>query len=141
MNRSHASERFGVYDGYELGFKVAEEGYRMLTAWGLSGWDLGDYPLTQIGIRGPYLSPDGRHVTTVLEYCEGDITETDFDNYQQAITYIDGIALWFWKTYPNRGPGNIPEDATLDTIPAEYRGKFSWDRLDAERADRIRKEA
>jgi hypothetical protein len=111
-------------DGYDRAGIVRKVGFEPISAWGRDGWDLGDWPYVMVFGR---LTARGFEVVV---NCEGDAFTERFDTLEDRNAYIDGIALDYWRMLEN-GP-DVSKVGSVEEMPAEYRGPFSWKRLDRE---------
>jgi hypothetical protein len=103
------------------------EKWHLALAWGLDGWDLGEYPYHVFAY-----ACEGR---MVAEYCEGDVTVWSFAEPEGGIALLDSFAEQKWRT---RSSARLEDELKAfpeGKLPAKYRGPFSWDRLaDARRS-------
>jgi hypothetical protein len=103
-------------DGYEWVERMtSEHGWRMPSAWGADGWDLGSWPLTACAYT---ITDKGCGVAT---YCEGDVELQWFETKAEAIAAVDAWAAWHWQHGPN------PLD-DFDPADPRYRGPFTMGR-------------
>src|SRR4051794_17265956 len=89
-------------DGYDWMEAMEVSGAAALSGWGLDGWDCGSWPLVVICIR-----KNENHTYTTLEYCEGDVVETDHDTRDKAVAAIDAFAEFNWRIGQADGPDDL----------------------------------
>lgn len=124
---------YGDYgDGYDW---ISETGPRLgfhaLSAWGLDGWDLGQWPYVSLSI--------GRRegVVTVLEYVEGDLTFRDFASESDAFGFLDACLFFWTEPAVEALRAAVPVvPASVEGLPDRFRGPFSWHRLNASKGER-----
>ena len=110
-------------DGMEWAAGVDEHTpLRAVPSWGRDGWDLGRWPLVVVALG----EVDGSHVLAV--YVEGDVYVSTFEAEPDLVAAVDREA-WSWWESEGNGP-DVSGYETLDDLPAELRGPFSWERLD-----------
>jgi len=145
LNQHKATEYGRNYsescDGYEDMEAEGKRGWRAVSSWGRDGWDLGAWPYVVIYTRtasGRFEPHDaaGRH--ELMQIVEGDRTVYRFITEDDLSAAIDYLFLWYaadhdWAplTYDQRDALNV---GAL-TFDAKWRGPFSWERADAERAE------
>lgn len=112
-------------DGYDRAAFVARFRWRPVASWGRDGWDLGDWPLVMVFFR------ERRGAFDLCVNCEGDAELRSFPTAAERAAHVDGVALFYWRALGN-GP-DVGGISSVSTMPAEYRGPFSWRRLELER--------
>lgn len=89
----------------ETGFDPSGDGYdylehagawRVRSAWGSDGWDLGDWPYVMIFTR------DETDRYGIQVRCEGDLTTKWYDVRAERDAEIDAQAHYWWKRDPER---------------------------------------
>ncbi len=122
----------GGGDGYDWMAKLDGTGWFPIAGWGLDGWDLGDWPLVVYGH-----AHDGDD-WLLVEYVEGDVTVWKFATKDDLYAATDTVARRVWERDPEHyGEAMVAaiRDRTAGAhLPAEFRGRFSWGRLDKEEA-------
>lgn len=117
-------------DGYEFAAQLeTTPGWRAIGAWGRDGWDLGDWPLVVIG-WGNLITHDGP-IYSVVTYVEGDITIERYTEEKARLERTDELAEFYWRI-GETGPQEILTAYPESELPPEYRGPFSWARLEGE---------
>lgn len=115
-------------DGYDF-IAASEEGHMWYShsAWGLDGWDLGDWPYVIIQTAQEGTGEDASFL--VRSRCEGDIDVWRFRTQEEAHAKVDHLAWWYWLRSPDR---YSDENMTREVMGADinrFRGPFSWTRL------------
>lgn len=125
--RAHLVKRYYIGhmgDGYDQMQELADDYWHARAAWGLRGWNLGQWPYVAFYFRKS--DPTRFRVVT-----EGDVDEyagfTDEADRDSAVDY-----LFAWWAKNDDQPWAREWD--LDNLPPEACGPFSWERLDAEAA-------
>lgn len=119
----------GWGDGYDFMEDATESGWTPLSAWGLDGWDLGDWPYLTMSIR---TKPKPAYLTR----CEGDLDLREFDTRDELVAAIDRWFGWFWNFHRERRPEGFEVDDTMLPVNPDHRGPFSWKRLEDTKAAR-----
>lgn len=130
--RSHKVDAYGRdysrsddgYDDMDVNFK--DGGWHAVSSWGLSGWDLGQWPYVVISVRDADFD--------LLSTCEGDRDVYHFDTPEDRDAAIDYLFLWYAASKDYSDFPAIDRDALNAgnvTVDERYRGPFSWSRLDA----------
>jgi len=122
----------GAYldDGFAFCAAAEKAGLKPIAGWGQDGWDLLDWPyyVLAAGKLPAGAVPEGPTEKFVyLTYCEGDLTLAEFDTKAELYAGIDELAVWFWRSRPDRGPKQITEfakDLPVDQLPAWMRGPY-----------------
>lgn len=111
-------------DGFDYMEFAQGEGWTPIAGWGLSGYDLGDWPLVMVLTkRDAAQNRWGMRIRT-----EGDLDTRWYASRAELVAGIDEWAAWWW-----RFQGDAPVADGLGEagpIPDEFRGPFSWERLD-----------
>ena len=106
--------------GYEWMEKIEEEGWVACGAWGVDGWDLGQWPYVMVAVTktadkaGPLFG--------MATYCEGDVKTTFYRTQAAHWAAITAEAFNTWKSRSD-GPPNMPE--TADQLAPEYCQPYS----------------
>lgn len=132
-------------DGWDDLERGVRDGWAAIPAWGLSGWDLGEWPYVVISTRRRGTAWELRQVV------EGDATTWRFASEEDRDAAVDYLFLWYgiaqeysewiadgiagWDDDTRSYPARDALDAGELTVPDKYRGPFSWARLDAEKVD------
>lgn len=69
----------------------------------------------------------------VLTYVEGDLYVHAYAQHEDRIAALDETAAWYWR-HQEHGPKDLPWTGPL---AAEFCGPFSWDRVEAAKAEQI----
>lgn len=81
-------------DGYDDMDLATKRGWRVLSAWGRDGWDLGEWPYVTFAIKDATEdTAKGRYL--LLTTCEGDHTYYGFDSNGDRDAAIDYLFLWY----------------------------------------------
>lgn len=119
---------WGVYDeGYDFIDPAGTRGYTVIPNWGRDGWDLGDWPYVMY-----FINPI---TNTVMEYVEGDLTFWQYATRAQALERIDQLFLAWSEPVKERLEKLDRMPTTTREVPDEYRGPFSWARLEREKEE------
>lgn len=115
-------------DGYDSMEALVNKGFHIYSSWGKDGWDAGDWPYVQIGLRAPGLARHNGEMcsTSVYEtvyYVEGDISIKEFPSREEAIAHLDTLVHWHWNNN-SRGPRE------LDPSNPDHCEPFTRARLD-----------
>lgn len=103
----------GGDDGYDWIDYVERRKWRVVSAWGADGWDLGSWPLVSFAWRS---RADG--LWDVVEHVEGDLTYLEGATLAERNAWLDMKAVWFWQSGQSLGPVNAHVDA--DGNPTEH---------------------
>lgn len=103
------------------------DGWRFVPAWGLHGWDLGDWPYV---IACVYSDP-AEPLYGMATYTEGDIEVRAFDTAHDRNAALDEIAAWHWRHGMPVGPDDLPPEG--EPLLPHHRRPFSWGRWERER--------
>lgn len=115
-------------DGYDRMDYAQRVGWRPVSSWGVSGWDMGSWPYVCVYYRNVRDAgqPDRYQVAVDVE---GDVDVHTFDTLAEAHGHLDGVALFYW-----RGESWAEGIADVSQMPERLRGPFSWERLDRAKA-------
>jgi len=95
-------------DGYDW-MEQLPRGWVPVASWGRDGWDLASWPYA---IVVEYRNAE-QGVYAVGTYVEGDVTVQRFETATEQYEAIDGIAEFYWRANPSRGPQDLPEGEGL----------------------------
>jgi hypothetical protein len=109
-------------EGYDRMNVARANGWEPISSWGLDGWDLGSWPLVVVYHRGD---------TELAIDVEGDIAIETFSTRAERDRRTDETAFFYWK---NHEEDWVQDVSSHQEMPAKLRGKFSWKRLEDERA-------
>lgn len=101
-------------------------GWRVVYAWGLGAWDLGDVPLVIV----IHLDDPENGVYAVALYVERDIDLWAFTEQVERDAVTDQIAVENWRR-TGEGPPDLPPEG--EPLLAHHKGAFSWDRFEAQK--------
>lgn len=135
--RTHGRDYSQSDDGYEDMALNESRGWKTLSGWGRSGWDLGEWPYVVLSIR-----PADDGAWHLLSVCEGDHAYYQFATEADLHAAIDYLFLWYAAGKdPARYEHSIgwEQREALDRgeveVDIRFRGPFSWERCDAEREE------
>lgn len=119
-------------DGYEDMEAEEGRGWTAISGWARDGYDLGDWPYVTI-----YTRPEWDGKFPLLQIVEGDRTLWSFDTEADREAAIDYLFLWYaagdrWAQEQGAWIDREALDAGTLDVPPEFRGPFSWARLEAE---------
>ncbi len=103
-----------IDDGYDFIGVGETEGWHAVSAWGLDGWDLLDWPYYVVLFRSD---------TERAIYCEGDIDLETFASREAREEATNELALWYWTS---QGESWVNERTAED-----LRGPYSSKRVSA----------
>lgn len=129
---------FDEDDGYEFVDKLDRApSWRSLSAYGLDGWDAGDWPLVVIGQTTTRLVKGWG----LVERVEGDVTQWWFASEADLEEATDRLVAAYWRFNPERFGETITaviaETVEGDLLPDRFRGRFSWGRQEAYKAELV----
>jgi hypothetical protein len=116
-------------DGYDRMEMARPHKWQAIPSWGRDGWDLGDWPLVVVYHRD---RGDGFDLATNVE---GDVSTYTFPTRELRDEATDGIAFFYRKWHNESW---VEGYTTVEDLPAQLRGAFSWARLDREKAHETR---
>ncbi len=117
-------------DGYGDMEVASSEGWHAISGWGQDGWDLGDWPYVVISTRDHSTSFQMRQTV------EGDTDVYYFDSTEERNAAIDYLFIWYGigHEYDKWQAAGLTSREALDAgtlrVPEEFRGPFSWSRVD-----------
>lgn len=128
-------------EGYERMEFARINGWHPVPAWGRDGWDLGDWPLVCVyhrvrehrtceQVAGQLVE----HVTWEYDLAvdvEGDVMMEGFESEAERNRATDEIALFHWRRQDREWVRGV---ASVDAMPEQLRGPFSWARAGNERS-------
>jgi len=120
-------------DGYEDMEAEEKRGWTVISGWARDGYDLGDWPYVTI-----YTDMlDGKFA--LMQIVEGDRSVYAFESEEDREAAIDYLFLWYaagdrWAREQGSWIDREALDAGTLDVPPEFRGPFSWARLEAEEA-------
>ncbi|MEV6817811.1 hypothetical protein AB0M72_03555 [Nocardiopsis dassonvillei] len=106
--------------------EALRSGWRVVYAWGLGMWDLGEIPLVIV----IHLDDPDQEVYAMALYIERDIELWAFTERAERDAATDKFAADHWRRSGDGPPDLPPEGVSL--LPHQ-RGPFSWDRYEAEK--------
>lgn len=117
-----------MLDGYEFAATLAQDPEsEAISGWGRDGWDAGEWPYCVLGwSRGWH---EGCRLPTLIEYVEGDVTVRYYDTDEQRLAATDRAVEWHWRHGPNSTGPDLSGYAE-GRLPEQFRGPFSWARLE-----------
>jgi hypothetical protein len=109
-------------DGYDRAEVAHKVGWRPVASWGRDGYDLGSWPLVMVFHR--------EHGGTfeVCENVEGDASVYSYSTAAERDAKTDELALFHWR---HESEAWVEGVRSVEDMPAELRGPFSWARLKA----------
>ena len=128
---SHGRNHALSSDGYDDMTLAEAQKWHAVSGWGRDGWDLGDWPYVAIYIR------DLNGTYQMQQIVEGDHDVYTFASREDREAAIDYMFLWY-AAGQDWAPLGYEQRATLDAgeleVDPKWRGPFSWDRLEREKA-------
>jgi hypothetical protein len=115
-------ERLSHLDGGGHDFieRFAAGGWRPIPAWGMNGWDLGEWPLVVVLHRErPCVGHAGKF--SLAYYIEGDVVIEHFASREERDAATDELAAFHWRHQGVEWVSDYPEGP----LPEHLRGPYS----------------
>lgn len=105
------------YDGDDWTDAVRESGWTVPMLWG-AGYELGQWPLTMIGL---YANEKAR-VWALVTYEEGDMEVSAFDNEEERDRVVTAKAVFWWRNGDAVAPADLPDTGYLEHHHGQFPG-------------------
>lgn len=132
-----SAERLLGGDGYDMMSVAAKFHWRSIASWGRAGYDAGGWPYVVLYQRFLPAGDAGPN-WQLAYYVEGDVQTWRFPTRALLHAAIDALVLFHWKA--DSEPWVVGLE-TVEQLPPQLRGPFSWNRLDEEQPGWLNKEA
>lgn len=108
---------FHLGSGYDWIERVRRP-WRVLSAWGAEGWDLGEWPLVIGAVCPPR---EGQWGWRFAWYVEGDVTAWEFEGYGAFLDVVTAHAVEHWRMV-GEGPQVPPGPPWPDHVRVPWGG-------------------
>ncbi len=119
-----AVTRYVGGEGFEFIEEMQHNGWFVIPSWGNEGWDAGEWPYQSYAM---WLTDDA---SWTCQYTEGDVLIVEYETPEDAVESLDRAIAFGWNLRDRGKPKDLKLDLTGLPENPEYRGPFSWKRLD-----------